>query len=396
MRFAERVKAAQPSVTLALNARAKAMKAAGRDVVLLGVGEPDFDTPVEIADAAVKAIREGFTRYTATRGTPELRAAICKKFKVENGLDYTLDEVLVSSGAKHSLYNAFQALFEAGDEVIIFAPYWVSYPDMARLAGATPVFVQTRAEDGFVPRPEDLRKALTPRTRGVIFNSPNNPTGAVWSGDVIEALGRELLHHDCVIITDDIYEHLAYEGKFENVLMRLPELKERTLVVNGVSKTFAMTGWRIGYAAGPKALIDAMSRIQDNSTSSPNSIAQKAAEAALQSSPEPLRKMQAEFAARAHTLTGWLQALPEVTCAQAKGAFYSLPDMSRWGKKKYKGEVVGDSMRMAEILLADFDLALTPGAPFGAEGHLRLSFAAGLPTLKKGVERLQAFYDTLT
>jgi aspartate aminotransferase len=391
MKFAERMKAAKPSVTLALNARAQAMAAEGRDVVSLAAGEPDFNTPEHIGEAAYQAIKQGFTKYTATRGIPELRKAITEKLSKENELSYTPEQVLVSCGAKHTLYNAFQALFDVGDEVVIFAPYWVSYPDMARLAGATPVFVQTRADEGFVPRPEALRAALTPRTKAVIFNSPCNPTGAFWSGDALEALGKELLNHDCVIISDDIYEHLLYSGRFEHLLQRVPQLKERTLVVNGVSKTFAMTGWRIGYGAGPKELIDAMGRLQDNSTSNPNSIAQKAALAALTGPMETVKRMRTEFDTRRKYITQGLRALPGVSCVEPLGAFYALPNVSAWFDKSYRGERVGNSSRLAEILLNDYEMATVPGEPFGAPEHLRLSFAASMTTLEKALARLEEF-----
>jgi aspartate aminotransferase len=266
---------------------------------------------------------------------------------------------------------------------------------MVRLCGATPVFVEARAEDGFVPKPEALRAKLSPRTKAVIFNSPCNPTGAVWSGEAVEALGRELLNHSCAIITDDIYEHLIYRGSFQNVVQRLPQLKDRTLVVNGVSKTFAMTGWRIGYAAGPKELIDAMSRIQDNSTSSPNSIAQKAAVAALTGPKTDLAMMKAEFDKRRVFITEGLRALPGVTCAEPLGAFYVLPNVSGWIGKTYGGARLDSSMAVAEALLADFEMAVVPGGPFGAEGHIRLSFAASTAMLEKGLERLRAFAGKL-
>ena len=389
MRFAERVEAAKPSVTLALNARAQQMAAEGRDMVSLAAGEPDFGTPEHIGEAGIAAIRAGFTKYTATRGTPELRKAICEKLQRDNALAYAPEQVLVSNGAKHTLYNAFQALLQKGDEAIVFSPYWVSYPDMVALAGATPVVVPTRAEDGFVPSAEAFRKALSPRTRVVVLNSPCNPTGAVWPGEVLEALGRELVGKDVVVVTDDIYEKLVYgDAKFESILNRVPELAGQTLVVNGVSKSYAMTGWRIGYAAGPKPLIDAMSRIQDQSTSSPNSIAQKAAFAALTGTEEPLRAMVAEFAKRAKFIAAGLRALPGVTCTEPRGAFYALPDVSAWLARKYQGAPIESSMRLSQILLDDFLMAVVPGAPFAAEGHLRLSFAASMGTLEKALARL--------
>ena len=395
MKLAERVKAAQPSVTLALNAKAQQMAAEGRDVVSLAAGEPDFDTPAHIGDAAIAAIKAGFTKYTPTRGIPELRKAICAKLEKDNGLKYTPEQVLVSSGAKHSLYNAFQALLEPGDEAIVFSPFWVSYPDMVALAGAKPVFVETRAADGFVPTVDAFAKALSPKTKLVILNSPNNPTSALWPGEVLAGIGKLLVGKDIAVVSDDIYEKLVYDGKFESILNRVPELAGQTVVINGVSKSYAMTGWRIGYAAGPKEIIDGMSRIQDQSTSCPNSIAQKAALAALTGSEAPMQAMVAEFAKRAKLIAAGLRKLPGVTCSEPKGAFYALPDVSAWLGKKYKGAPVGTSMRLAEILLNDFEMAVVPGGPFGAEGHLRLSFAASTQMLEKALQRLGALAANL-
>ena len=396
LKLAERANVAQPSVTLALNARAQAMSAAGKDVVSLAAGEPDFDTPAHIGEAAIAAIRSGFTRYTSSRGTPELRKAIVEKLKKDNGLDYRTEQILVSCGAKHSLYNAFQALLEPGDEAVIFAPYWVSYPDMVRIAGAKPVIVECRESDGYEPTAVALRRALTPRTRVVIFNSPCNPSGAVWRRETLAALGRELEGHSCAIVTDDIYEKLVYDGTFSSVVQECPSLKDRTLVINGVSKTYAMTGWRIGYAAGPADVIDAMGRLQDQSTSCPTSISQKAAFAALTGPTAPIAAMVAEFDRRRRSFAAGLRSIPGVSCANPAGAFYALPNIHPWLGKSYRGQTIKGSVQVAEILLTDFGLAVVPGEPFGAEGHLRLSFAASDESLNKGLSRLAAFQQALT
>ncbi len=398
MKISKRASAVKPSPTLAITARAKALKEQGVDVVSLGAGEPDLDTPPHVKQAAVAAIEAGFTKYTATAGIPELRKAICAKLKRENGLDYEEADVLVSVGAKHSLYNAFQALVDEGDEVVIPSPYWVSYPDMALLAGGKPVFVETKAEDGFQLRPEALEKALSPRTVAVVLNSPSNPTGAVWSEETLRGIAKVLAKHTCAIFSDDIYEHLIYTGApFRNVLDVAPELKDRTLVVNGLSKSFSMTGWRIGYAAGPRAFIAAMQRIQDQSTSNPTSIAQKAAVAALTGGNAFVDGMREKFLARKKLVEERLSAIPGVTCPTIAGAFYAFPDCRALCARSYKGQPLGgSSQKLAQILLDDFQLAVVPGAPFGAEGFLRLSFATSEKELARGLDRLAACAAQLT
>jgi aspartate aminotransferase len=392
-----RANAIKPSPTLSLNARAKALSAQGKDVVGLAAGEPDFDTPEHIKQAAIAALNKGYTKYTPTGGIPELKAAICRKLETENGLVYTPEQVLVSVGAKHSLYNCFQALLDEGDEVVIFTPYWVSYPDMVLLAGGVPVVVPTSAAAGFVPTSDDVRRALTPRTRAVIVNSPSNPSGAVLNGAALEGLASAVRDHDCLIVTDDIYEKLIYGGqKFLNIANVAPELISRTVVINGLSKSASMTGWRIGYAAGGKDLIAAMNKIQDQSTSNPTSIAQWAAVAALTGPQEPMQRMVLEFDSRRRHLVAALNAIEGVRCDAPMGAFYAFPDFKGVLGRKYKGEVLGTSTRLAEALLTDFLLAAVPGAPFGAEGHLRLSFATSIATLDKGLERLREFVRQLT
>ncbi|MEN9799358.1 MAG: putative aspartate aminotransferase [Pseudomonadota bacterium] len=396
MELARRLQQIKPSPTLALNARARQLAAQGVDVVGFAAGEPDYDTPEYIKAAAVQALQQGFTKYTATAGIPELRAAVREKFKRDNGLDYAVEQVLVTVGAKQALYNFFQAVVNPGDEVVIFAPYWVSYPDMVRLAGGEPVVVETREEDGWAPSPEALRAALTPRTRAVVFNSPSNPTGAVLPRAALEALGQVLLGHDCLVVSDDIYEPLVYgDTPFANIVNAVPALKDRTLVVNGFSKSHSMTGWRLGYAAGPAPLVAAMTMVQDQSTSNAASIVQKAGLAALGGSGEELRQMRGEYRERRDLVVAALNAVPGISCRTPEGAFYVMANVKGLLAKTYKGAPLGSSMKMSELLLSDFQVAAVPGEPFGAPGYLRLSFVTSREKLRKGLERIGAFVAAL-
>lgn len=392
MKISRRAASVQPSPTLAITAKAKAMAAAGQDVVSLGAGEPDLGTPEHVKEAGIKAIRSGFTRYTATPGIPQLRRAIAAKFERENGLHYEESEIIATVGAKQAIFNALQALVDEGDEVLVPAPYWVSYPDMVKLAGGTPVIVPALAEDGFVPKPEAIASRLSDRTAAIILNSPSNPTGAVWSADDLEAIAGVLEGHRCAIISDDIYEHLIYTGQpFANILNVAPGLRDRTLVVNGLSKSFSMTGWRIGWAAGPKELIAAMQRIQDQSTSNPNSITQKAAIAALEGGNAFVEGMREKFDERRAYVEKRLSEIPGVTCPKIGGAFYAFPDFRPLLEKSYKGEALGgSSARLAEILLEDFLVAVVPGVAFGAEGFIRLSFATSMEDLERALDRIAA------
>ncbi len=398
MKLARRLAEIQPSPTLALNARATALAAAGKDVAGLSAGEPDFDTPEHVKEAAIQALREGFTKYTATTGIPELRGAIVKKLRDENQLEFAPDQVIVTNGGKQALYNCFQALLTDGDEVVMFAPYWVSYPEQVLLAGGRPVVVPTRVEDGFQPDPDALARAITPRTRAIVINSPSNPTGAVLSRQTLLALATVLaVHPDVLVITDDIYEKLLYSGQpFVNIANVAPALRSRTLVVNGLSKAFAMTGWRIGYAAGPKALITGMQLVQDQATSNVNSLTQKAALAALTWSQEPIQAMVKEFHQRRDLLHAGLSQIPGVRCARPEGAFYAFPDVSAWVGKHWKGKKLGSAHDISERLLEDLLVAAVPGEPFGAPGHLRFSFAASRATLEKGLQRLRDFAAALS
>ncbi len=397
MQLARRLKSVKPSPTLSLNAKAKALSAKGKDVVSFATGEPDFDTPVHIKDAVKAALDGGFTKYTPTGGIPELKAAIVEKLKKENHLEYTPEQVLVSVGAKHSLFNIFQALLSPGDEVIIFAPYWVSYPDMVRLADGEPVIVETDSADGWAPDPKAIRRALTPRTKAIVINSPCNPTGGVYSRKALEGIAEAVRSHDCLIITDDIYERLLYiEGGFSNIANVAPDLFARTVVVNGFSKASAMTGLRLGYTAGPKELIAGMQMVQDQSTSNPTSIIQKGGVAALTGSQEPLAEMLAQYRVRRDLMVNSLNKIPGVKCPSPDGAFYCFPNIGELIGKSYKGTPVNGSMHLSEILLEDFLLAAVPGEPFGAEGFIRFSFATSPEMIHKGLARLTDFVSKLS
>jgi aspartate aminotransferase len=395
MKLARRLQAIKPSPTLALNSRAKALAAQGVDVVVLAAGEPDFDTPDYVKQAAVDAIRAGFTKYTATNGIPELREAVCRKLERDNNLRYTPEQVLVTSGGKQALYNFCQAALDEGDEVLIFAPYWVSYPDMVRLAGATPVIVPTREEDGFAPDPDAIRRALTPRTRAVIINSPGNPTGAVYSRAALEGIAEVLRPHDCFIITDDIYEKLLYIDERLGISDVAPDLVPRLVVTNALSKSHAMTGWRMGYVAGPRPLVAAMQLVQDQSTSNASSIGQKAALAALQGPPDTITTMVAEYRVRRDFFVAGLNALDGIRCRMPEGAFYALADVRGLYGRSYKGKPVTGSMQLSEILLDEFRVAAVPGDPFGAEGYIRMSFATSREVLQKGLTRLGEMVQAL-
>ncbi|QRN93173.1 pyridoxal phosphate-dependent aminotransferase [Archangium violaceum] len=395
MNLANRLKAIKPSPTLALNAKAKALVAQGVDVVSLAAGEPDFDTPEFIKQAAVDALRQGFTKYTPTSGIQELREAICAKLERDNHLTFAPDQVLVTVGAKQALYNAFQALLNEGDEVIIVAPYWVSYPDMVQLAGGKPVFVETREEDGFAPDPDAIRKALSPRTKALVLNSPSNPSGAVFSRAALEGIAQAVRGHECLILSDDIYEKLLYQGQFLNIGNVAPDLLSRLVVINGMSKSFSMTGWRMGYVAGPKWLISGMQMIQDQSTSNAASFAQKAALAALKGPQDIFVPMVEEYRGRRDLVVDTLNAIEGVRCRRPEGAFYVLPNVSGLFGRSYKGTPVTGSVQFSEILLNDFRVAAVPGAPFGAEGHIRMSFATSREQLNKGLERFRELATAL-
>ena len=387
LNLANRVLRVKPSPTLAVTARVAELRAAGENIIGLGAGEPDFDTPDHIKAAAIGAINAGFTRYTAVDGTPDLKKAIIAKFKRDNGFEYTPGQILVSCGGKQSFYNMAQALLNPGDEVIIPAPYWVSYPDMVRLAEGEPVIIRAGVDTGFKITPEQLEAAITPRTRLFVINSPSNPTGVAYSKAELGALGEVLKRHPQVIIaTDDMYEHILWnELPFCNILNACPELYDRTMVLNGVSKAYAMTGWRIGYAGGPAELIKAMKKVQSQSTSNPTSISQVAAQAALEGDQSCIQPMLAAFKERHDYLVDALNGIAGINCLPADGTFYCFPHVQA-AIDRLDG--VNDDIELAEYLLDHAGVALVPGSAFGAPGYVRFSFAIGLDVLKDAIARI--------
>lgn len=388
IKLAPRVQTVKPSATLAVAARAAKMKAEGLNIISLGTGEPDFDTPSYIKEAAIKAIHAGFTKYTAVDGIPELKNAVCAKFAKENDLQFTQKQVMVSTGGKQCLYNLCQALLNEGDEVLIPAPFWVSYPDMVLLAGATPVMIPSTPQTRYKITPNQLAQAITAKTKLLILNSPSNPTGVAYTASELKALGDVLEKHpEIFVVTDDLYEHIVWTAPFTNILMTNPNLYERTIVVNGLSKAFAMTGWRIGYAAGPEMLIEAMTTIQSQSTSNPCSIAQKAAVAALTERDGSLEKMVAAFKERHDYLVEHLAAIPGMDVIPADGTFYLFPSVQTIIERGG----FADDLDFANQLLEKEGLALVPGSAFGADGSIRLSFATSMTVLQDAVARLTRF-----
>lgn len=388
LKLAARVAAIKPSATMAVTAKAKELQAAGRKVIGLGAGEPDFDTPQHIKDAAKAAIDRGFTKYTAVEGTPELRRAIVDKFARENGLSYQPAQILVSSGGKQSFYNLAQVLLEEGDEVIIPAPYWVSYPDIVLLAGATPVVLETGLDSQFKITPAQLEAAITPRTKLLVLNSPSNPTGSVYSEAELAALAEVLLRHPQVwIASDDMYEHIRWDSApFRNILNACPALYERTMVLNGVSKAYSMTGWRIGYAAGDARVISEMAKIQSQSTSNACSISQVAAQAALEGDQGFIQEMNTAFKQRHDFVVAALNDIKGIRCAPADGAFYCFFSVA---DAIAATPGVSDDVEFAAWLMEKAEVALVPGSAFGAPGYLRLSFATSMDNLKEAMRRLK-------
>jgi aspartate aminotransferase len=387
-----RVQAIKPSPTLAVTARAAKLKAEGKDIIGLGAGEPDFDTPQHIKDAAIGAINKGFTKYTAVGGTPSLKAAIIAKFKRDNGLDYTAKQILVSCGGKQSFFNLALAVINPGDEVIIPAPYWVSYPDIVLIAEGKPVIVEAGIEQGFRMTAAQLAAAITPKTRMVVINSPSNPSGAVYTFEELKALGEVLRKHPNILIaTDDMYEHIALtDAKFVNILNACPDLYPRTMTLNGVSKAYSMTGWRIGYAAGPENIITAMENVQSQSTSNPTSISQVAAEAALNGDQGCITPMLKAFRERHVFVVNELNKMPGVKCIMAGGAFYAFPDMrGAIASLHQRGKIkAATDIAFSEYLLEQGGVAVVPGSAFGSEGYARLSFATSMDNLKQALERI--------
>ncbi|PKN33167.1 MAG: aspartate aminotransferase [Deltaproteobacteria bacterium HGW-Deltaproteobacteria-19] len=388
MKLSPRATLIKPSPTLAVTAKAAALKAAGRDIVGFGAGEPDFDTPEHIKQAAVEAIRAGFTKYTPVGGIDDLKDAIIAKLIRDNGLAYGRPEIMVSCGAKHSLYNVAQVLFGDGDEVIVPAPYWVSYPDLVVLAGGTPVILPTEEKDGFKVRPEALRKAVTAKTKALILNSPSNPTGSAYTEAELKALAEVVLATGILVITDDIYEKILYdERKFANIVSVDGRLKDQAIVVNGVSKAYAMTGWRIGYAAGPREVIKAATDLQSQNTSNPTSIAQKASVAALNGDPSVVDAMVVEFQKRRDVIAAGLNAVPGVSCRLPEGAFYVFPNVEGLFGRAWRGKTLGSSTDVTEFLLEEANVAVVPGIAFGDDRFIRLSYATSMKNIEEGLRR---------
>jgi len=377
-----------PSLTLAIDSKAKQMKSEGQDVVGFGAGEPDFDTPQHIKDAAIKALNEGFTKYTPSSGIPELRQAIADKFKRENGLSYKPSQVIVSCGGKHSCYNVIVATCEQGDEVIIPSPYWLSYPEMVKLANATPVILPTSDKSEFKVTPEQLRAAITPRTRLFLLNSPSNPTGSVYTPEEIKKLGDICVEKGVLIMSDEIYEHLLYDGaRHQSVASFSPAHFEHTIIVHGFAKAWSMTGWRLGFLAAPEPIAKAIDAVQSHSTSNPTSFAQKGAVAALTGPQDHLKGWLAEYSKRRSFAHKRLSSIPGISCVNAKGAFYLFPNISKLGLK---------STEFCARLLEEQKVAAVPGIAFGADDYLRISYATSMANIEKGLDRIEKFAKSLS
>jgi aspartate aminotransferase len=397
--LADRLKTLAPSSTLAVQAKARELRARGVDVISFGAGEPDFDTPERIKDAALQAMRRGQTKYTEVGGIPELRAAVCAKLRRDDGLDYTPDEIVVSCGAKHTLYNLATALLNPGDEMLVPSPFWVSYPEQARLLGAVPVSVETREATGFDLDPDRVREAVTPRTKLIVLNSPNNPTGAVFSRDALEAVARLAVERGLWVVSDECYASLTFDGRHVSIASLGPEIKARTVVVNTCSKAYAMTGWRIGYAAGPRALVRAMTDVQSQVTSNPSSVAQWAAVEALSGPQDEVAKMAGEFDRRRRLIVGGLNALPGVSCVMPKGAFYAFANVSGlFGRTWIQGATrttLKGSLDVTGFLLEAARVAVVPGLDFGSDAHVRFSYATSDALIGEGLARMKAAIATL-
>ena len=389
IKLSQRLRGLEESITLAITAKAKALKAEGKDIIGFGAGEPDFDTPEHIKEAAIKAIRDGHTKYTPVGGINELKDAVIGKFRQDNSLEYSRDEIIVSCGGKHSIYNLFQAILDPGDEVIIPSPYWVSYPVMAMMAGGAPRTIHTTEKSGFKITPDELTAHITKKTKAVVINSPSNPTGAAYTKKELEGLAEAALEKGILIISDEIYEKLVYDG-FEqsSIASSADEVKKNTVVLNGVSKSYAMTGWRIGYAAGPKEIIKAMTNIQSQSTSNPASISQWAAAEALKTEDGMIAKMVKEFEKRRDVMVAGLNALDKISAFKPQGAFYVFANIGKALGRSYKGKVIKGSADLAIHLLDEAGVAVVPGEPFGDDNHIRLSYATSLEHIKEGVKRI--------
>jgi aspartate aminotransferase len=388
--LSNRAKSLKPSPTLAINAKAKSMQAQGIHVISFGAGEPDFDTPENIKQAAKKALDEGFTKYTPVGGIDELKDAIINKFKKDNQLTYKRSEILVSCGGKHSFYNLAQAIFDQGDEVIVPAPYWVSYPPMVALANGTPVIVETTEKNEFKITSEELKRAITPKTKALIINSPSNPTGSAYAKKELEKIAEIAISHNLFVISDEIYEKILYDGfEFKSIASLNEEIKKRTIIVHGVAKTYAMTGWRIGYTAGSEEIISAMNNIQSQSTSNPTSISQKASVEALSGPQSEVDKMVSAFAQRRNYVVDRLNKIEGVSCYKPVGAFYVFPNFSSYYGKSYQGKKIANSTILADFLLDVARVAVVPGVEFGADPFERLSFATSMENIEEGLNRIE-------
>ncbi|HWN71767.1 MAG TPA: pyridoxal phosphate-dependent aminotransferase [Haliangium sp.] len=399
LRLSARLSAIQPSMTIAVTAQAEDLRAQGIDIIGFGAGEPDFATPAHVRAAVAEALAHDprIDKYTPTAGLPALRAAVATTLGRVHGCSLTPAQVIVTNGAKQALYEVFQALLDPGDEVIVPAPCWVSYPDMTKLAGGTPVLVQTRVDEGFLMTPEALRAVITPRTRALVLNTPCNPTGAIYERARLEALAAVILEHDVLVILDDIYRHLVYDGRYESIAAVSPELAARTIFVDGVSKGYAMTGWRIGYAAGPLPLIQAMDKLQGQLTSGASRVGQVAAVAALTGPQGPLEEMRLAFDQRRREMHARLVAIPGVRCIEPRGAFYCFPDISAYlGRKAPDGEVLANDVSLCAYLVREGRVAIVPGTSFGTPGYVRLSYACGLDHIREGVTRMAEALARLT
>jgi len=389
--LADRLALITPSATLALDAKTKALRVSGADIVNFGTGEPDFETPDHIREAGIKAIRDGFTRYTPSDGLVELKEAVCRKFKRDNGLDYTPDQIVISNGGKHTLYNIFLTLFQPGDEVVLPLPAWISYQPMLALCGAKPVLAPTRAENGYTLTAEELARVITPQTRGLILNSPSNPTGTAYGPERLEELAGLILKHDLWVISDDIYEKITFDDfKFHNLPMLRPEMAERTVIAHGLSKTYAMTGWRVGFLAGPKKVARGAAKIQSQTTSNPCSVSQKAGAAALNGPQDEVERMRLSFSRRRDLVLKLLAEIPGLGCPRPQGAFYVFPDFSAYLGKKWGGRVLADSEALADYLLEEAGTAVVPGAGFGNGQSLRFSYATSEADIERGLGRVKA------
>jgi aspartate aminotransferase len=399
--LAERMKSLAPSSTLAVQAKAKELRARGVNVISFGAGEPDFDTPERIKDAAIQAMKRGQTKYTEVGGIPELKAALCTKFQRDNDLKFEPAEVMVSVGGKHTLFNLFTATLDPGDEVLVPSPYWVSYPEQVRLVGGVPVFVTTDEATGFDLDLDRVRAAITPRTKIVVVNSPNNPTGAIFSRAKLEVIARLAVERGLLVLSDECYEPMTYEGRHFSIAQLGPEIKARTLIVNTCSKAYAMTGWRIGLAAGPKELIRAMTDVQSQVTSNPSSIAQWAAVEALSGPQDDVAKMAAEFDRRRRLIVAGLNALPGISCVMPKGAFYVFPNVSGLFGRRVPAssdapeKTLATSTDVTEFLLTRALCAVVPGVDFGSDAHVRISYATSAELIREGLDRMAAALELL-